>query len=343
MKEPWLWGTADAVVAALLLLNVLLLVWVHLREVRERHRRGRAARFEASFIATLAEVRSERPDEASLRRQLENLDRFERPIAARMVIEELRAAPADRRARILEALRQIGAIDAMLRSTRRRIPWRRALAVRTLGLTGAEEAVPTLIARLTDRSRYVREAAVRALGRIRDERAVPALGELFAEPQAAAPGLVYEALLAIGGSAALVFEEGLDARNEHVRVAALYGLASLLDRDRASAQAARMLDDDAAAVRAAAAEVLGRLGGRSVPTALERATRDEQYTVRRAAVSALSGYDEPRAVRLAVEALDDPDRDTAVRAGETIVRLGDIAAIDDWPLERARMLASLER
>ena len=67
---------------------------------------------------------------------------------------------------MLEVLREVGAVDLLERATRSRIPWRRALAVRTLGWAGADETVSVLIGRLGDRNPYVREAAVRALGRI---------------------------------------------------------------------------------------------------------------------------------------------------------------------------------
>jgi hypothetical protein len=48
-------------------------------------------------------------------------------------------------------------------SLRRRAPWRRALAARTLGQVGADEAAPALVELLSDHSRYVREG----LGRYR--------------------------------------------------------------------------------------------------------------------------------------------------------------------------------
>jgi hypothetical protein len=94
------------VVAVLLrLLNVLLIVAVHGRKLGERVRGRRAARFQASFERTLAELQSERPDQAWLRRQLRALGKLERPIAARMLIEKVRTAPAEQCARILGVLR----------------------------------------------------------------------------------------------------------------------------------------------------------------------------------------------------------------------------------------------
>jgi HEAT repeat protein len=219
-----------------------------------------------------------------------------------------------------------------------------------LGLAGATEAVPLLIERLSDRSRYVREAAVRALGRIGDERAGPALARLFEEPGAAGAGIVYEALLAFGAEP--VFDEGLRSQNEHVRVASVFGLGSLLEPSAAAAQVEHMLGDESPLVRASTAHMLERAGGGALPAGLVRATQDEQRSVRRAAVSALASYDDPQSLQLALSALDDPDRDAAIRAGETLVRLSSLPRVggdarrvvettDAWPLERARVLASL--
>jgi hypothetical protein len=75
--------------------------------------------------------------------------------------------------------------------------------------------------------------------------------------------------------------------------------------------------------------------------------------VRRAAVTALASFDNSEAVTLAWTALHDPDRDTAIRAGEALVHLerlpragsaarATLAAADEqWPLRRALTLAEL--
>jgi HEAT repeat protein len=354
-QHTWFWAVADIVVGALVLLNLLVLVFIHIRRVRERTRTIRAGRFRQRFELILAEIESAQPDERRLQRQLAGLNELERPIAQEMLIGEIRESPDERRERIRDVLRRIGAIEQMRRSLRRRIAWRRALAARTLGIVGAEEAVSDLLERLGDSNRYVREAAVRALGRIGDPRALRALGELFAAPGQVAPGLVYEALVSFGEGSAQAFREGLWSKDVHVRLAAVYGCAAVLEPETARSSLERMLADEAGAVRAAAAQLLGRLGGASVPESLRRASRDEQRSVRRAAVSALQSYDDPQAVRLALGALSDPDRDTAIRAGEVLVELErrglvsdeTIAAATDtsdpWPLEQARIVAALER
>ena len=128
--------------------------------------------------------------------RIRRFDELERPIAATMLLERLGTASAAERAAVLDALRQAGAIDLLVRSLHRRAPWRRALAARTLGQLGAADTVPELVERLSDGSHYVREAAVRALGRIGDERGLASLTDLFLRPGRAGAGIVYEALLA---------------------------------------------------------------------------------------------------------------------------------------------------
>ena len=123
-----------------------------------------------------------------LRTEIGRFDELERPIAATMLIERMKPASEEERCETLAVLREAGAVDSLARSTARGLPWRRALAIRTLGWIGAEETVPILIERLSDRNRHVRESAVRALGRIGDSVALPSLAELFRSPGRVGPG-----------------------------------------------------------------------------------------------------------------------------------------------------------
>jgi len=351
-QQPWFWGATAAIVVVLLLANVALFLFVYARRLRELVRARRAARFELEAEQMLNELTSGAHDPERLRARIRSLDELERPIAATMLLERLGPASTAERAAVLDALRETGAIDVLVRSLRRREPWRRALAARTLGQVGATDAVPALIERLDDSSRYVREAAVRALGRIGDERALPVLADLFLNPGRVGAGIVYEALLALGDHAEPVFREGLSSATESVRVTSCFGVAAALEPEAARLELERMLADPAGEVRAAACETLGRVPGVTAPDALEQAARDLVPSVRRAAVSALASYDDPRSLPFLLSALDDPERDVALRAGEALVRLARLpaaggrarAAIEDteaWPLETALVLESL--
>jgi HEAT repeat protein len=351
-KQQWFWGATVVIVAVLLLANVALFLFVYARRLRELVRARRAARFQLEGEQMIDELTSGPQDPERLRARIRRLNELERPIAATMLLERLGPASTSERAAVLDALRETGAIELLVRSLRRREPWRRALAARTLGQVGATDAVPALIERLEDKSRHVREAAVRALGRIGDERALPPLADLFLKPGRAGAGIVYEALLALGGAADPVFQKGLSSATESVRVTSCFGVAAALAPEEARRELKPMLADPAGEVRAAACETLGRVSDTTAPDALAQATRDPVPSVRRTAVSALGSYDDPRSLPFLLAALDDPERDVALRAGESLVRLGRLpaagsrarAAIDEteaWPLETARVLDSL--
>jgi HEAT repeat protein len=353
---PRFWLVADIVTLVLVVLNVLLIVAVHGRRLRQwvRGRRERAFRLRLEQILAEFDPRTARHDHAWLRRQVAGFDELERPLAAVALIERMHLPIGDeQREQALTLLREAGAIDTLVASTGGWMPWRRALAVRTLGWVGADETVPLLLGRArSDRSRSVRESAVRALGRIGDPRALPLLGELFRSPGQVGAGVVYDALVSFGRDAEPVFAGALRSEIEPVRVASCYGTARLAESETARRELAPLLADPAATVRAAAAAALGAVGGSRIPDGLARATRDEFPAVRKAATIALGSFDDPQAVELAVNALLDPDRDTAIRAGESLVRLSRLPAsagqathaletASAWPVERALTFASL--
>jgi HEAT repeat protein len=353
LEQRWFWETAAIVVLLLVASNVLLLAAVHGRRVRSWVRGRRAARFRQRVEELFAELDSPSHDAQWLRAEVSRFNELERPIAAAMLIERMKPASDEERERTLAVLRENGVVDLLLHATRRRVPWRRAMAIRTLGWIGAAEAVPVLLERLSDRNRSVREAAFRALGRIGDVRALPRLANHFREPGGIGPGVVYDALVELGAPAAAVFAGALRSPIETVRVASCFGVSALYDPESARPLLSPLLADEAAAVRAAAAETLGQIGGDTIPEALARASRDEEPSVRRAAVTALGSYDDPQAVEFALGALADPDRDTAVRAAESLVRLtrlhlsGEAAtrALERsrgaWPVERTLIFTSL--
>ena len=353
--SPWLSEIMVAITLVLVSLNVLLIVLVHGRRIRQSMRGGRERRFQARVETVLAKLDGPTSfgDRLWLRWQLAGFDELERPLAAVALIERFRPAAPEERRQMLEVLRDVGAVELLVDSAGSRIPWRRALAVRTLGWAGAEETMPLLIERAGDRSRFVRETAVRALGRVGDPQALPLLGELFRAPGRAAPGVVYDALVSFGAAAAPTFVGALRSERDSVRVASCFGVAAVCDPEQARAELTPLVADPHSTVRAAAAEALGQVGGGVLPAALARASGDEVATVRVAAVRALAVYDDPQAVALAVNALLDPDRDTAVTAGESLVRLArrpaTVAAAEEalarsaraWPVERALVMDSV--
>ena len=98
-SSSWVWETMLAITLVLVALNVLLIVLVHGRRIRQSLRRGRERRFQAQLDEVMAKL--DHPtsprDRLWLRWQLAGFDELEQPLAAVALIERLRPASAEER------------------------------------------------------------------------------------------------------------------------------------------------------------------------------------------------------------------------------------------------------
>ena len=315
----WVVAVSTAVVAILLAIVVVRhLEWARHDRLRERAR----SEFEPVFSRFL-----ETGDHGRLAEELRpasmRMDAAERPVAAVLVTDLMREASPSQREVLRGELEEAGIVELGERGTRRRSPWRRALACEMLGQIGSELAVPALLERLGDRRPEVRMAAVRALGDIGSDQAIPALRKAFLERRTAPTNVVLTALRRIGGEAAPAFERGIVSEDPIIRISSSFGLAGLAGQyGTAAVSLARVLDSDPdVRVRAAAAAALGIVGGGRAPPELVGATIDPDAHVRRSAVKALGSFDDPATGKTLLERTEDDDRETALRAAEALVAL----------------------
>src|SRR4051812_5925962 len=345
--DPWLkflWTFSFAAILASLVMTAMI-VERHVRWTRDRKVRARiAARLEPVVLGLLV---SEEPEE--LHALLGGLNRSERPVAAALVIEIAEEAAPAQRERLRRVLEQSGALAVAERGTRRRSPWRRALACETLGKIGTARSVPALVARLDDRREEVRSAAVRALGDLGAAEAASHLSAAFLNRRCAPTAMMNEALRRLGPAGADAFDRGSRSEDSGIRVSSCYGLAAFGERDRL----AEVLGSDTdAAVRTAASAALGTVGGTTAPVALVTATEDEDVRVRRAAVRALGGFDDAAPVDRIVAMAEDVDRETALRAAEALLTLSRreiagpaartrVAGSSTWSIDYVRALAEV--
>ena len=323
LLEPFGWT-----LLGLLALNALLflLIVVHrqywLFLARRRDRIG--ARL-APFVERLTCEGDPQLIGEQLRPVIASLGREERPVAAWLLCDLMRGASEPTRASVQEVLRETGAIELVERGTRRRTPWRRALACEILGTIGAERSVPVLVERLGDRRREVRTAATRALGAIGSTAGAPALTTMFLECTGVPTGVAYDALRALGPGGGETFRRGLESPSPVVRVASCFGIAALAAEGDETAAVERLVgvlaEDRDARVRSAAAKALGVVGGAAPPPALVGAVDDPELRVRREAVGALGSFDAPLSADLAADATLDVDREVALRAAESLLAL----------------------
>jgi HEAT repeat protein len=346
----WVVAVALAVVVVLLAIVVVR----HLQWVRRDRLRERAGRQLEPLFSRFLESGDHGRLAEELRPVFLHLDAAERPVAAVLVTDLMQQASPSQREVLRGELERAGIVELGERGTRRRSPWRRALACEALGKIGSELAVPALLERLQDRRPEVRMAAVRALGDIGSDEAIPALSKAFLESRAAPTNVVANALRRIGGESAPTFERGIAAEDPFVRISSCFGLAGLAGQYGAAAVSlARVLDSDPdVRVRAAAAAALGLVGGGGAPSELIGATTDADVLVRRSAVKALGSFDDPASGKTLVECAENDDRETALRAAEALVALArrpraasEVGALlessSSWAIEYAHAVAEV--
>jgi HEAT repeat protein len=128
---------------------------------------------------------------------------------------------SDRRSRGLQELRNLkpnerraevaGALETFLATDQDQ--GRRAQAVEVLALWGTKDNLPTLIRATKDKDPWVRQNAIRSLGRFQDETALEALGDCLASDGFAAK----EAMKAAGPAAEKVLLKCLESPTQRVR------------------------------------------------------------------------------------------------------------------------------
>ena len=204
----------------------------------------------------------------------------------------------------------------------------RIATARVLGRLRVARAGDKLIAALNDPNRTEQKYATEALGLIKNERAVKSLLErlgFFKSGDMAA-----ETLLALGR---IADPSALDAMRAHLndndaamRAAALEGLGRLQDTDSGTAFAAHRQKDTSASVRLAATFAVAKLGDPDVPAIVRGLSSAETYAQ---AVDYL--LELGPSVAPAVKAALDTTRDAVVRA-ELIHVLGFIGTKDTVPV-----------
>lgn len=326
----------------------------HLESVRAgRHRERVRGKLEPMF-SRFFETEDRERLAAELRPMFMRMDAAERPVAAILVADLMRAAPWPQRPPLRHALEQAGIVELGHRGTRRLAPWRRALACEMLGKIGSPASVAVLLERLGDRRPEVRVAAVRALGDLGSDEAVPALSEAFLARRVAPTNVVNDALRRIGGEAAPVFERGVESTDPIVRLSSCFGLSGIAESHGGAVHrlAVVLASDSDARVRSAAAAALGIVGGGNAPPELVAATTDPDVQVRRSAVKALGSFDDPATGDALDERTEDDDREVALRAAESLVALARrpraaaaararLESSSAWAVEYARKVAEV--
>lgn len=307
---------------------VCLLVLCVSRLVRNRRERARRQAVTATRPLILQATGDEDP---SARAALASLDQRSWRAAQPTVLRLLGRVKGGSHTSLTEILLRRGTIDQALADGARPRGLRRARAATLLTLTGdtlradplrGPAARNMLHALLTDKNATVREAAVRALGRVGDAGSAGLLLAALRSPLAVAPGLTGDALIRIGPAAVPALIDAVHGTGGQHRALAVEVLGLIRDR-RAVATLSTALQDPSAAVRASAAAALGRVAEfAAVPALIHTMRTDDSPRVAVAAAEALGLIGDQSAIPVLRQALTADGYRQAHTAAQALLRLG---------------------
>jgi hypothetical protein len=175
--------------------------------------------------------------------------------------------PYDARRRLIELMRERGAVARALRGTRlgRR---GRARAAETLGTLAPETCARDLVRLLADINPEVRRAAISGLGHSGEPAAANALVAGLGRRRGLEPALVLHNLVRLGDAAIPGLLWGLDDRKPGVRAVCADALGLIGGRPAAAPLQLLLEEDPDDEVRVRAARALTRLGSPAIRAAL---------------------------------------------------------------------------
>jgi HEAT repeat protein len=219
--------------------------------------------------------------------------------------------------------RDAAAASVLLQGASHPDPSIRRIAMEILAETLDGSMPDAVTAGLHDPEPGVRTAALRCMSRIRDASSLPQVVRLLGDAEAAVR-------LAAAETLAVWSREGADPPAElrallsdpdpQVRARAAGTLLRFSDGGDGRAVLDQMAGSPDPGWRTAAVAILGELGEQL--GTVRDALGDQDASVRRAAATALRGFEPDRAAEPVVEALGDPDPTVRDDAVETAIRLG---------------------
>ena len=212
----------------------------------------------------------------------------------------------------------IGALRAMLQDKNPEI---RIRAAEGLARVGGREAVFILRQGLSDRSIQVRTEAVKALGFVGGRLAITVISEALKDNNVEVRKRALEALVRAGTISSIpVIQKAFGDKEESVRLHAALMLRKIGHRMSVGPLGRVLATDKSPAVRAAAAEYLGKVGVKNPRSLafLAKGMEDKEPLVRIKTVESLGFIQLRQAIPLIEKALQDKDSGVRIRATEVL-------------------------
>ncbi len=216
---------------------------------------------------------------------------------------------------------EAGVADLWRKETADRRWWRRAEAVRSLGVVGERQSFAVFVTALDDAHEEVRASGVEALGRLGDLRAVHELLKRLPEQSRHQRVRIVDSLRSLGPDGAPALLEFI--RHRPAVLPFVTDLVPAICGSAAADDVLRLCDHESAAVRAAAFNVLGTVGldDTTFYYAL-KSLGDDDAGVRAMAARALGRSGREDAAPYLGERLQEPDWAVAAESAKALLGLG---------------------
>ena len=206
----------------------------------------------------------------------------------------------------------------------------RHAAAKALGELGDTRATPALVGMLDDGRQRARMSAVRALGDLRATDSVPELIGVLNDPDDQVRMMTARALGEIGDIRAVpALIASLNASDRKVRIDAIFALGKLRD-PRGSGPLIALLTEEETRIRREAVSALEEILKEHPENVdiLIRLLDAADVSLRKKAMDALQGIQDPRIVEPLVRALEDRDPEARRRATEALGAARDTRAVE---------------
>lgn len=319
------YAVLEWILIGLLVLTGLVAGTIILREVWRRLLRQKLQQDSQTVRTLLTNQQKEQFNEIN-KLMFHLRDNFDHQVVEHVLREYIQEAETPHRKHLREIYRFFEFTDKYVRDLSG-LRWReRAEAAYILGLIGDPKAVPHLIARMQDQDedeQHVKMACAQALGMIKDPQAIPSLIQALEDVNQWSSVKVAEMLVHFGEKAVPDLLKALhNDTNTNQRIWAAQILGAISSTAAIPMLIQRLRDRDAN-VRIATVEALGRLKSPlAVHSIIDMLLRDPVAEVRSQAAIALGQIADEAALSPLINALNDPEYWTRVRAVEALERLG---------------------
>lgn len=298
------------------LLSLVALAWHGVAAAVSR----RAARRRAELAPVLHRVLETVPPDFAA---LPPLSRFDRRVVRGMLHRLALDLRGETRESMIAVYRHLGLLAGELDRLRsRRASWR-ARAAANLGLIGAPEALPALLAATRDRNAWVRGTAVWAVGQAGGPAELAALVALLGDNDCMVGGRAQEVLAERGRGlehAILAYAERTDSRAGRLAAIELLGWLRVAD---AADLLERLMDDPDSEIRVKSVKAAAAIGAPQFLEPFHQRLRDPEWPVRCQAAKGLAGLGSPRSIPRLEKALRDRHWWVRFHAAVALAELGE--------------------